>query len=187
MLEINDLKKIGLIILLNNQPHLVLESQHATTAQRRAFVRTKLKNLVTGETIEKTFNAGDKIEEANVEKVKATYLYSDNQNVYFMNLENYEQFGLSKDILMGKEKFLKEGQEVTVYIFNQKPINVELPKKVDLKVIEAPPGIRGDSATNIMKQVTLETGLKINVPLFIKEGDIIRINTETGEYVERVS
>jgi elongation factor P len=186
MLDINDLKKIGLIIQLDGQPYLILESQHARTAQRRAFVRTKLKNLITGITIEKTFNAGDKIEEANVEKVKANYLYADNQNIYLMNMTNYEQFSLAKDLLAGRENYLKEGQEVTVLLFNQKPINLELPKKVELKVIEAPPGVRGDSATNIMKQVTLETGLKINVPLFIKEGDIVRINTDTGEYVERV-
>ncbi|MGC9049038.1 MAG: elongation factor P [Patescibacteria group bacterium] len=186
MLDINDLKKIGIIVQIDNQPYIVLDSQHARTAQRRAFVRTKLKNLITGVVIDKTFNAGDKIEEAEVEKIEANYLYSDEENIYLMNTISYEQFALAKDLLFGREKYLKEGQEVTVLFFNQKPINIELPKKVELRVIEAPPGIRGDSASNIMKQVTLETGLKINVPLFIKENDIVRINTETGEYVERV-
>lgn len=186
MLDINDLKKIGIVIQLEGQPYIVLDSQHARTAQRRAFVRTKLKNLITGVTIDKTFNAGDKIEEAEIDKTKASFLYQDNTNIYLMNMANYEQFSLAKDLLAGREKYLKEGQEVTVLLFNQRPINIELPKKIELKVIEAPPGVRGDSATNIMKQVTLETGLKINAPLFIKEGDIVRINTETGEYVERV-
>lgn len=186
MPDINVLKKIGTIIQIEGQPYIVLDSQHARTAQRRAFVRTKLKNLITGVTVDKTFNAGDKIEEADVDKIKASFLYQDNTNIYLMNMVSYEQFSLAKSLLVGREKYLKEGQEVMTLFFNQNPINIELPKKVELKVIESPPGVRGDSATNIMKQVTLETGLKINAPLFIKEGDIVRINTETGEYVERV-
>lgn len=185
-MDINDLKRTGAIIQLENQPYIVLESQHARTAQRRAFVRTKLKNLISGLTMEKTFNAGDKIEEADIDKIKANFLYQDETDVYLMSMTNYEQFSLGKNLLANREKYLREGQELAILLFNQKPINIELPKKVDLKVAEAPPGVRGDSATNIMKQVTLETGLKINAPLFIKEGDIIRINTETGEYVERV-
>jgi elongation factor P len=185
-MDINDLKKIGLVIQLDGQPYEVIESQHARTAQRRAFVRTKLKNLITGLVKEKTFNAGDKIEEANLEKIKANFLYADQEDVFFMENKNFEQFSLSRKQISPKDKFLKDGQEVTILIFNGKPISIELPAKVELKVIEAPPGIKGDSATNIMKKVKLETGLEIDAPLFIKAGDIIRVNTETGEYVERV-
>ncbi|MDD2646787.1 MAG: elongation factor P [Patescibacteria group bacterium] len=185
-MDINELKRVGSIIELEGQPYIVLESQHARTAQRRAFVRTKLKNLISGVTMEKTFNAGDQVKEADVERAKANYLYQDDHNVYLMNMTTYEQLGLNKSILAGKEKYLKDGQEVIIVLFNQNPINIELPKKVELKVVDAPPGVRGDSATNIMKQITLETGLKVNAPLFIKENDVLRINTETGEYVERV-
>lgn len=186
MLDINDLKKIGTTIEINGQPYIVLESQHARTAQRQAFIRTKLKNLITGAVQEKTFNAGEKIIEANIDYIKANYLYKDNQKIYLMNMDTYEQFALDKKNLADKDKFLKEGTEVEVILFKNKPINIKLPKKVELKVIEAPPGVRGDSATNIMKTITLETGLKINAPLFIKEGDIVCVNTDTGEYVSRI-
>jgi len=186
MLDINDLKKIGTIIILNNEPHIVLQSQHARTAQRKAFVRTKLKNLVRNIVIEKTFNAGDKIEEANLEKSAASFLYRDKEEFHFMDNSNFEEFVINKKDLLGKELFLKEGLEVTVYLFNKKPVSIELPKKVELKVIEAPLAVRGDTQSRATKLVTLETGLQVNVPLFIKEGETIRINTETGEYVERV-
>lgn len=186
MLTINDLKKTGLIIQLNNEPYQVIYSQHARTAQRRPFVRTKLKNLITGQILEKTFNSSDRIEEADVEKSKANFLYAENDNFFFMDSQSYEQFFLNKNSLFGQEKFLKEGLEVNTLIFNKNPVNIELPKKVDLKIIEAPPSIRGDSATTPTKTVTLETGARINVPIFVKRGDIVRINTETGEYVERI-
>jgi elongation factor P len=186
-MDINELKRVGSIIEIDGQPYIVLESQHARTAQRRAFIRTKLRNMISGVTMEKTFNAGDSVKEADVERSKANFLYQDDQNIYLMNMTTYDQVGLNKNIIGGKEKYLKDGQEVTLVLFNQSPINIDLPKKVELKVTDAPPGVRGDSATNIMKLVTVETGLKINAPLFIKEGDLLRINTETGEYVERAS
>ncbi len=185
-MEINDLKKIGSVIVINGDPCQVVFSQHARTAQRRAFVRTKLKNLINGQVLEKTFNASDKIEEADIEKSKANFLYTEKDDLFFMDNRSYEQFSLKKSCLGNREKFLKEGSEVDVLIFNKNPINVDLPKKIDLVVIEAPPGIKGDSATSPTKTVTLGTGAKINVPIFIKAGDVIRINTETGTYVERV-
>ncbi len=185
-MDINALKKIGLIIEFEGQPYQILESQHARTAQRRAFVRTKLKNLITGIVKEKTFNTGDEIKEANLEKVKANFLYADQKNLYFMEEKTFEQIFLSRSQVTPKDKFLKEGLEVTILLFKHKPINIELPIKIELKVTQSPPGVRGDSATNIMKKVKLENGLEINAPLFIKEGDIIRVNTESGEYIERV-
>jgi len=185
-MDINELKNIGVTIELNNEPYIVIWSQHSHRGRRQAQIRVRLKNLISGKVIEKTFNSGEKIKEANIEKIKANYLYQDKEKIYLMNTSNYEQFSFKKDITSGKERFLKEGQEVDVILFNNKPINIDIPKKVELKVIETAPGVRGDSATNIMKPATLETGLKIKVPLFIKEGDIVRVNTETGEYVERV-
>ena len=175
-----------MIIELDGQPYQILESQHARTAQRRAFVRTKLRNLINGLVKEKTFNAGDDVKEANLEKIKASFLYADQENVYFMEEKSFEQISLPRSQISPKDKFLKEGLEVTILFFNHQPINIELPIKIELKVIQAPPGIRGNSATNIMKKVVLENGLEVDAPLFIKEGDIIKINTETGKYIERV-
>jgi len=185
-MEVNDLKKIGSVIVINNEPYQVVFSQHARTAQRRAFVRTKLRNLITGQILEKTFNASDKVEEADIERVKANFLYAEKGELFLMDNQTYEQFSFPNSSLEGREKFLKEGLTVEVLIFNKKPISVSLPKKIDLKVVEAPPGIRGDSATSPTKTVVLESGAKINVPIFIKEDDVIRINTDTGTYVERV-
>ncbi len=182
---LHELTKPGLLLVLNNEPYRVVFSQHARTAQRRAFVRTKLKNLITGQTVEKTFNASDKVEEANVDKVRANFLYAEKDQVLFMNNKTYEQISFRKDSLFGQDKFLKEGGEVNVLIFKNNPISIELPNKVDLLVVEAPPSVKGNSATSPTKTAILETGGSITVPIFIKEGDVIRINTETGEYVER--
>ena len=154
--------------------------------QNISIIRTKLKNLATGQVLEKTFNASDKVKEANIEKIKANFLYIEDEKVFFMNNQNYDQFFFSLKSLINKKNFLKEGLEVDVLFFNENPINIELPKKVDLKVIEAPPSVKGDSATTPTKTVMLETKIKITVPIFIKKDDLIRINTDTGEYVERV-
>lgn len=185
-MDINDLKKTGVVINFNNEPYQVIYSQHSKTARGQAFVRTKLKNLITGQVLEKTFNASDKIRKTDIEKSKANYLYTQEDKFFFMDASSYEQFFLNRSLLSGKEKFLKQGIEVKVLIFNKNPVNIELPKKIELKVIEAPPNIKGDSATTPTKTVILETGIKLNVPIFIKKGDIVRINTETEEYVERV-
>jgi elongation factor P len=185
-MDINDLKKTGVIIDFNNEPYQIIFSQHSKTARGRAFVRTKMKNLLNGQILEKTFNSSDKIKGSSVDKSKACFLYQKENHFFFMDNHTYEQFFLDKKSLSGQEKFLKEGLEVDVILYNKKPINIELPKKIDLKVIEAPPGIKGDSATSPSKTIVLETGLKINAPIFIKENDLVRINTNTGEYVERV-
>jgi elongation factor P len=186
MLDLNDLKRQGIVIKIDGQPYIVLKSQHAKTAQRRAFVRTTLKNLITGQTIEKTFNAGDKIEEAEIDKVKATYLYQKGDQFYFMNLENFEEMILPEENISSKKGFLKEGLEVTILLFEGKPVSLELPAKISYKVIEAPPAVKGDTTQGITtKFVTLETGLKIEAPFFIEKGDEIVVNTETGKYVER--
>jgi len=186
-MDINNLKKTGLVIKLNNEPYQITFSQHSRTARGGAFVRTKLKNLITGQTLEKTFNSSDKVQGADIEKAKANFLYSENDKFFFMNNNTYEQFFLNINSLNGQEKFLKEGEEVEVLLFEKNPVNIELPQKVNLKIIESPPNIKGDSATSPSKNVVLETGFSINVPVFISKDDIIKINTETGEYLSRVS
>ncbi|MCX7778772.1 MAG: elongation factor P [Patescibacteria group bacterium] len=185
-MDINELKKQGTVIKLENEPYLVLRSQHARTAQRRAFVRTTLKNLISGKTIEKTFNAGDKIEEAEIRKIKAAFLYRQGKNFSFMNLENFEEISLSEEQIEKKKDFLKEGLEVLILYFEDRPVALELPQKVSLKVIEASPAVRGDTAQGkTLKTVKLETGLEIETPLFVETGDEVIVNTETGQYVER--
>lgn len=135
--------------------------------------------------MEKTFQGSDKIEEAEISKSKAQFLYREGDSYFFMDSENYEQFSLSKSVLGDLKKYLIEGTEITVLNFKNSPINIELPIKMEFRVVESPPAIKGNTADGGSKLVTLETGVKVNTPLFVKLGDIIRINTETGEYVER--
>ena len=177
--------KVGLNILVNEEPYQVLEASFMRTAQRKPVMRTKLRHLFTGRVLEQSFKPGDKVEEADMSRVRANYLYADDNQCHFMNQETFEQFDFSKEILGEQVKFLKEGLEVNILNFNGAPITVELPKKVSLKVTETPPGARGDTATGGTKQAKLETGLTVNVPLFIKEGELVVVNTETGDYVER--
>jgi elongation factor P len=185
MLSLSEIKT-GKTISLNGEPFLVTFHQHSKMGRAGAVLRTKLKNLKTGAVLERTFQGADKIEEAEISKTKAQYLYREDDNYFFMNNDTYEQFFLPQNVLGESTKYLVEGTEVTILNYNGKPINIELPVKMELRVIEAPPGIRGNTADGGVKQVTLETGIKVNVPLFIKTGDVLRINTETGEYVERV-
>lgn len=186
-MDINNLKKTGLVIKYNSEPYQIIFSQHSRTARGGAFVRTKLKNLITGQTLEKTFNSSDKIEGADIEKANASFLYSEDDKLFFMNNSTYEQFFLNVSSLGSQRKFLKEGGIVEVLLFEGSPVNIELPQKVELRVIESPPNVKGDSATSPSKNVVLETGFTINVPVFVSKDDIIKINTETGEYVSRVS
>ena len=137
--------------------------------------------------MEKTFQGAEKADEAETENKKANFMYKDKDEAYFMDNESFEQFSLSLESIGDKEGFLKEGTDVSVLYFNDKPVSIDLPIKMDFKVVSAPPSVRGNSAGNVTKQVELETGALINVPLFIDEGDIIRLNTDSGEYVERAN
>ncbi len=175
----------GLSILVNDEPYLVLESSFMRTAQRKPVMRTKLRNLLNGKVFEQTFKPGDKVEEADMARIRANFLYADDTGCHFMNQESFEQFDFSREALGGQVGYLTDGVEVNILNFNNQPINVELPKKVKLKVVETPPGVKGDTATGGAKQAKLETGLTINVPLFIKNDEMIIVNTETGDYVER--
>jgi elongation factor P len=183
-MNLTDLKK-GVLVLYNNQPHEILWSQFVRMQQRKPVMQTKMRNLITGRVVEYSFKSGERVEEAEVTKQSAQYLYADNDGAHFMNNETFETVNLPKTLSDDKIGYLKEGQTVTLRYFNGAPISVELPVKVDLKVINTPPGIKGDTSSGGNKPATLETGLTINVPLFIKEGDIVRVNTESGEYVER--
>ena len=150
-------------------------------------MQTKMKHLVSGKVIEYSFKPGETIEEADLERIRVSFLYHDHEGSHFMENENYEQFSFSDETLGAKAKFLKEGMEVQILKFNGNAINVDLPPKVEMKVTSAPPGVRGDSAQgSVMKEVILENGLAIRTPLFVKEGDVVKVSTDTGEYVERV-
>jgi elongation factor P len=184
MLSLSEVKT-GKNITLNNEPYLVLSHQHSKTGRAGAVLRTKIRSLKTGAVMEKTFQGADKIEEAQISKTKAQYLYREGESYFFMDNSSFEQFSLPESVLGKLTKYLLENTEVTILNYNNKPINIELPVKMELKVVEAPPGVRGNTADGGTKQVTLETGIKVNTPLFVKVDDILRINTETGEYVER--
>lgn len=179
--------RIGSVILHQGSPYVVLTTQHVQMGRGGAVLRTKLRNVVNGKVLEETFREGDRIEEADLSRGKATFLYHDDSGSTFMDASSYDQFTLDDATLADQWKFLKEGQEVDVMRFEDKAITAELPKKVELTVKDTPPGVRGDTAQgSVMKEATLETGYVVKVPLFVKPGELIRINTETGEYVERV-
>lgn len=184
MLSISEIKT-GKNIILNGEPYAVLYHEHSKTGRAGAVLRTKIKNLASGAVLERTFQGADKVSEADISKSKAQYLYKDANGYAFMDNKTYDQFTLSEKVLGDAFNYLIEGTEVTVLNFNDNPINIELPVKIKLKVTEAPPGIKGDTAGSGGKTVILETGLKVNTPLFVKAGDEIIVNTQTGEYVSR--
>jgi elongation factor P len=184
MLNISDIKA-GKNIVHEKAPYAVLFHEQSKTGRAGSVLRTKLKNLITGAVLEKTFQGADQVEEADISKSKAQYLYQEGDNYAFMDNESYEQFTLPKSVLGPATDYLIEGTEIVVLNFNGTPINIEIPVKVTLKVVEAPPGIKGNTVSTGGKVVTLETGLRISAPLFVSEGDSIIINTEKGEYVGR--
>lgn len=184
---LNDIRA-GILISHNGEPWQVMEANFMRTSQRKPVMQTKLKNLITGKTLEYSFKPGDKVEEANVGKKPAQFLYQTPSEAVFMDTASYEEIHLKKEGIAHKLVFLKEGENVDIITWNETPISITIPKKVELKVTSAPEGVKGDSAQGrVTKQVILENELTLNVPLFVKEGDVIRINTDTGEYVERVS
>ena len=181
MIGITGIKK-GSKIVYQAEPYEVIYEQHSKTGRAGAVLRTKLKNLKTGSIINKTFQGSDKVEELEIDNRKAQFLYSEGDLFFFMDNSNYEQFELNKEVIGELSEFLKEGFEADVFYFKNQPVNLSLPVKLAFEVIESPPGIKGNTADGGSKQVTIETGAKINTPLFIKTGDIILVNTETKEY-----
>jgi len=177
--------KIGKLIQIAGEPFVVVKADHHKMGRGGAVLKTKLKNVINGNVLEKTFQGNDKAEPAETEKRKANYMYKDDNNAYFMDNENFEQFELPVEQLSDKLQFMKDGIDVDVLYFKNNPVSIELPIKMEFKVISAPPGVKGNSAGNVTKVVTLETGAELSVPMFINEGDIIKVNTDTGEYSER--
>lgn len=184
MLSINEIKT-GTNIILNNIPYVVLYHEHSKTGRAGSVLRTRLKNLANGTILEKTFQGAETVTEADISKTKAQYTYKEGSAYNFMDNDSYEQFILSEEALGNNVNYLKEGTEVSILNFNNNPINIELPIKIKLKVIEAPPGIKGNTVSTGGKVVTLETGFKVSTPLFVKAGDEVIINTDKGEYVSR--
>ncbi|MCH8318188.1 MAG: elongation factor P [Bacteroidetes bacterium] len=179
--------KNGLCIEFNNDLYIIVGFQHVKPGKGGAFVRTKLKNIKSGRVIDNTFNAGVKITTARIEKRPHQFLYKDSSGFHFMDSNNFEQFTIDEKVLSAP-KLLKEGQEVQIiyHAETETPLTCELPSFVELKVTYTEPGIKGDTATNALKPATLETGANIKVPLFIKEGEMIKVDTRDGAYVERV-
>ncbi|OIP23656.1 elongation factor P [bacterium CG_4_10_14_0_2_um_filter_33_32] len=187
MLKVTDLR-IGKFIELDNAPFEVLEYSHSKLGRGGAIVKTKLRNLRTGATIDKTFKGQERVEEASLSSSSCQYLYSDAQEFYFMDLGNFNQFTISRESLGNKTNFLKEGDNIDVtFLDDKEPININLPIKVNFKITETEPGVKGDTASSATKEAIIETGFKLHVPLFIKIGDVIKIDTRTGDYLERVN
>lgn len=185
-LGVNELKPKKFFIY-EGQPYVVLETHHLKMQQRRPTVQTKMRNLINGKVLERNFAQSDVFEEADVQRMKVKYLYGHRGQYWFsQESDPAQRFELSEEVLGETTKFLKPNTVLEAVVFEGKIITVELPVKMEFKVVEAPPAIRGDTAQGGVKQVKIETGATLNVPLFIGEGDIVRINTETGEYTERV-
>jgi elongation factor P len=177
----------GLKIELDGTPYAIAEFQHVKPGKGGAFVRTKLKNLVTGGVVDKTFRAGEKVEKPDLEEKTMQYLYLEGNQYYFMDNETYEQTFLTREQLGDNSSFLQENIIVSILYYQGKPIGVELPIFVELAITKTEPGVRGDTASGGTKPATLETGATIQVPLFVNEGERVKIDTRTGEYIERIS
>ncbi|NLY79282.1 MAG: elongation factor P [Lysinibacillus sp.] len=184
MISVNEFRT-GLTIIVDGDLYRVMDFQHVKPGKGAAFVRSKLRNLRNGNVTEKTFRAGEKVEKAMVENRKMQYLYAQGDSHVFMDLESYEQTELNANQIEYELKFLKENMEVYIMSYQGEMLGVELPNTVELKVIETEPGIKGDTASGGSKPATLETGLIVQVPFFVNEGDVLVINTTDGSYVSR--
>lgn len=184
MLSINDLK-IGSKIIFQGAPYEVIYTEHSKLGRGGGILRTKIRNLISGATQEKTFAGAEKLEPAELETRQAQFLYSDATNCYFMDQGTFEQFEITLNQVGEKIKFLKEGENVDILYFEGSAINISLPIKIKFKVTYTEPGFKGNTASTVQKPATIENGTKINVPLFIKEGNDIIVDTRTGQYVER--
>jgi len=178
--------RAGLTIRYNNDLWTIVEFQHVNPGNWRAFVRAKMKNIKTGRVIENRFRAGEDVDVVRIEMRAYQYLYRDGDMLVFMENETYDQIQIPEDVVGEGSKFLKENEVVQISSNGTEIIGVEIPIFVNLKVVETEPGMKGDSVNNVMKPAKLETGAIVNVPLFVNEGELLKIDTRTGEYVERV-
>ena len=177
--------KNGLKILMDGVPFEIVYFQHVKPGKGGAFVRTKLRNLLSSSVLEKTFRAGEKVGVPDVMDVEMQFLYTDD-SYHFMNTENYEQISVSGDVVGDNSLFLKENTVVRILLFNGEVISLELPAFVELEVVDCEPGVKGDTVSGASKPAKMETGASVQVPLFINQGDVLKIDTRSGEYVERV-
>lgn len=186
MASISEFRK-GMAIRYNNDVWIITEFQHVTPGNWRAMVRTKLKNAKTGRVLENTFRMTDSIEAVRLEEKEMQYIYESDGDLYFMDNETYDQIFIPADLLGDQKRFLKEGNLCKIMFMEGNAISAELPLSIELKVTEADPSIKGASVQNIMKNAILETGAKVQVPPFVAAGDVLKIDTRTGKYVERIS
>lgn len=184
MASTSDLKN-GVIINFNNELHSVISVEHKTPGNLRAFYQVKLKNLKNGKTMENRFRSGESIQLERLDTGNYQYLYKDGEDYVFMENETFEQVTIAGDIIGKGGNYLKEGEIVQIMFHNSNPLSIEIPPHVFLKVISAPPGVKGDTATGATKPVELETGATVNAPLFINEGDVLKVDSRTGDYIER--
>ena len=184
MISAGDFRK-GITFEINGEPHVILDFQHVKPGKGAAFVRTKYKNILTGATREEAFNPNDKFENAHIETKQMQYLYEDGGLYYFMDQDTYEQTPLTSDQVEDAMQWLRENDIATIKFFKDKAFLVEAPFFVELKIIETEPGVKGDTATNVTKAAIVETGATVQVPIFIEEGEIIKIDTRTGDYLGR--
>ena len=176
----------GMVILFNNNLFVIVEFQHVKPGKGGAFVRTKLKNVRTGKVIDNTFRSGEKVEEIRIEKKKMEYLYNDGMHFVVMDPETYAQIELNEELIGDSKFFMKENTEISLFQTEDEIIYIELPTTVNLEVVECEPGIKGNTVTNVTKSAKLETDLEVQVPMFVNNGDILKIDTRTGQYIERV-
>lgn len=181
----NEFRK-GLRILVDNEPFVIVEFQHVKPGKGGAFVRTRLKSLVTGNVLDRTYKSGDKADVPELEEREMQYLYKEGDNYYFMDQNTYDQMFIVEDQLGDAKNYIKEGSVIQALIYQGKTIGVDIPNFVNLVITQTEPGIRGDTAQNATKPALLETGYTIQVPLFVEQGETVRIDTRTGDYLERV-
>ena len=177
----------GVKIELDGEPFVIVYFQHVKPGKGGAFVRTKVKNLKSGRVLDRRFRSGEKVEEADVEQRKMQFLYRDGDQLVFMDNDTYEQTPFSVEQVGDARKYLQENLDVDVVFWRGQPLNIELPAFINARITHCDPGVKGDTAQGATKPATLETGAVVQVPLFIKEGETVRVDTRTGEYVERVN
>ncbi len=185
MIDVNELRK-GVTFTMDGDLFKVIDYQHHKPGRGKAVIRTKLRNLRSGATIDRNFTSGERVQDIRLDHQTVQYLYSDGEFYYFMDVETYEQFPLPDAVLEDAKPFLVENMEIELSSYEGERLDVDLPITVDLRVIEAPPGFAGDTAQGATKDVILETGLTLNVPLFIQEGDVLRVDTRNARYLTRV-
>ncbi|MBN1936049.1 MAG: elongation factor P [Anaerolineae bacterium] len=185
MIDVQQLRK-GTTFTVDGEIYKVIEYQHYKPGRGNAVIRTKIRNLRTGATLDRNFTSGNRVEDILIERVQVQYLYADGEFYHFMNTATFEQIPLSAATLAENAQYLIENMNLDITMYEGAPLDIELPTTVDLKVVDAPMAIAGDTATGATKLVTLETGLKLTVPLFVVEGTVVRVDTRTGEYLTRV-